>query len=92
MPIGHISQDPRQQQQEAQPSNPYQAKQGEALTVQAGYVGPLPKATQRNWLATCKAKEVAGTSKALTPSQPVKTQSTQSPTSPIPPSTEHTKY
>ena len=53
---------------------------------------PFPPATQWNWLATLKAKEVAGatTSQAPTPIQPMETPAAQSPTSPIPP--EHTRY
>ena len=55
-------------------------------------VSPLPEATQWNWLANLKAKEVAGTttSQAPTPSHPVNTPTMQSPTSPIP--LEHIKY
>ena len=55
-------------------------------------VGPLPKATQRNWLAMVKAKEVAGvtSSQDPMPSQPIEAPLTQSLTSPVPP--EHTKY
>ena len=48
-------------------------------------VEPLSKATQRNWLATLKAKEVEGASQAPTPSQPMAIPVTQSPTSPVPP-------
>ena len=47
---------------------------------------------QQNWLATLKCKEVedATSSQTPTPSQPIETPATQSPTSPVPP--EHTKY
>ena len=55
-------------------------------------IGPLLKATQRNWPAMLKAKEVADTSQAPTSSQPMEASLMQCPTSPIPPNPEHTKY
>ena len=54
-------------------------------------VGPFPPATQQNWLANLKVKEVVSTtlSQAPTPSHTIE-RPVQSPTSPVPP--EHTKY
>ena len=56
------------------------------------YIRPFPLATQWSWLATLKAKQVPGTttSEAPVPSQPMKTATAQSSTSPVTP--EHTKY
>ena len=58
-------------------------------------VRPLPEATQWNWLGTLKAKEAAGATISLAPtqtSQLVNTPSMLCPTYPIPPNTEHTNY
>ena len=54
-------------------------------------VGPIPKATQRNWLTTLKAKEVEATasSQAHAPTQPTVAPADQSPNSPLSP---YTKY
>ena len=54
-------------------------------------IGPLPKATQRNWLATLKAKEaeVTTSSKAPTPVQQAEAPATQSTTSLSSPETKY---
>ena len=53
-------------------------------------VGTYPPATQKNWLATIKAKEVEATasSQTPTPTQPAEAPVTQSPTSPLSPDTK----
>ena len=56
---------------------------------------PFPLATQQKWLANLKAKEMAGATTSLAPtqtSQPGSPPSMQFPISPMPPNTEHTKY
>ena len=54
-------------------------------------VGPLPKATQRNWLATLRAKEeeAAASSQAPAPTQQADVPANQSPNSPLSPDTKY---
>ena len=75
-------------------TRPYRAEHSQHRQIN---VRPFPAATQQNWLATLKAKESGrcGATTSLVPtqaSQLVDTPSTLSPTSPVPPNTENSKY
>ena len=92
MPIGHINQDLRQQQQEGASGNPYQAQQGEALSAQEGKCRTIFLKLHKGIglpHSRPKKQKLQHPARPLHPSQPADAPANQSPNSPLSPDTKY---